>query len=91
MCGNIGMHWTLGGTPPAACKYSSTARPTTGSNVVHIALQSTAAGWLGAAFPRSPGSMVPADAMIGWGDASGSPVVGAYHLTVSESWCRLRG
>lgn len=81
MCGNIAMHWTVGGAAPAACKYASTAKSTAGSNVVHIALESSAAGWLGAAFPKTAGSMLPADAMIGWTDASGSAAVGAYQLT----------
>ncbi len=76
------MHWTLGGAVPAACKYASTAKPTAGSNLLHIALESNAAGWIGAAFPRLPNTMVPADGMIGWMAANGSASVGAYYLGV---------
>jgi hypothetical protein len=76
------MHWTLGGAPPAACKYASPASPTAASNTLHVALESNAGGWIGAAFPRSPGVMVPADSVIGWIAANGSASVSAYYLGV---------
>jgi hypothetical protein len=82
MCSGIAMHWTLGGAAPAACNYASTAKPTAGSNLLHVALESNAGGWIGAAFPRSPNTMVPADSIIGWMAANGSASVGAYYLGV---------
>jgi hypothetical protein len=42
----IAMHWTPGGAAPKNCQYDSRANGATGSNLLHVALQSSEAGWV---------------------------------------------
>ncbi|GLC44511.1 hypothetical protein PLESTF_000552500 [Pleodorina starrii] len=86
-CGKIRIHWSLGGDPPSGpgCSYlqntaQSVAAPDPSSQLLHVALQSAATGYLAMSWPRTTGYMYPADAIIGFLDSSGQPSVGAYRV-----------
>lgn len=48
--------------------------------MVHSLLEASTPGWLGLSFAQNLGSMWPADAVIGFDGANGTPDIHSYHL-----------
>ena len=48
--------------------------------MAHFLLEASTPGWLGLSFAQNLGKMWPADAVIGFNDPAGSPVLNSYHI-----------
>ncbi|PNW72324.1 hypothetical protein CHLRE_16g672850v5 [Chlamydomonas reinhardtii] len=87
VCGRIRIHWSLGGPPPPGpgCSYaadwSTSGLPDASSPLLHMALQTDVGGYVAVSWPRTPGVMAPADAVIGFATGDGGANIQAYSIS----------
>lgn len=57
--------------------------PDASSPLLHMALQTDVGGYVAVSWPRTPGVMAPADAVIGFATGDGGANIQAYSISVS--------